>query len=63
MLGSNLYRSVSYPEIFLAVTESLQANAGILPQSVHDTFLPNPFQFIIDHTIRRYDLATQEAMK
>jgi hypothetical protein len=63
MLCSNLCRGISYPEIFCGFTEFFQANARILLRSGHDIFLPNPFQFINHHTIRRYDLAIQKVVK
>lgn len=30
--------------------QSLQTNAGIIPQLGQESFLPNPFQFIIYHS-------------
>jgi hypothetical protein len=34
-------------EVFHGFFEPLQVNAGRIPQLGHESFLPNPFQFII----------------
>jgi hypothetical protein len=44
---SNPGRDNGYTEVLRGFPESLQANAGIVPQLNNDCFLPNPFQFII----------------
>jgi hypothetical protein len=43
MLGSNLGRDTGYH----GISQSLQPNAGIVPQLGKDSFLSNPFKFII----------------
>jgi hypothetical protein len=41
-----LFNNVS----FRSILQSFQANACIVPQLGHEFFLPDPFQFIINHS-------------
>jgi hypothetical protein len=61
VLGSNLGQETGYP-VFYRFLQSLQTNFRIVPGLGHDSFLPNPFQFIIFQSSRywrrRKDLGT-----
>jgi hypothetical protein len=51
-LGSNLGKGTSYIEVYRGCPRSLQAKHGIVPRLGQDRFLPNPFRFIYEPTIR-----------
>jgi hypothetical protein len=57
VLGSNFSLFTDNPHDVRDLPQSLQANAEIVPQIYHDSFLPNPFQFI--HHVIKSELLTQ----
>jgi hypothetical protein len=62
ILFTNIGRVISYNN--RGFSQSLQTYSKVLPRLSHDLFLPNPFQFIIYHSIiRRYSLDAESAVK
>jgi hypothetical protein len=43
----DLDRDTDFHEIFHGLSQSLHANIGTVPQSTHDRFLSDPFEFVL----------------
>jgi hypothetical protein len=57
VLRSNFSLFTDNPDDARDLPQSLQANAEIVPPRDHDSFLPNPFQFI--HGVIKSELLTR----
>jgi hypothetical protein len=50
-------------EVFCNFSQSMQSNAGVVPQVNQKFFLPNPFQIISQPIIQHYIVLMQNAIK